>query len=224
MTTTLKTLLTAVLLVAGTTTGHAGDLSSTVTLTSDYDFRGVTQTSEDPALQASLDYAFGEGFTLGAWASNVDFGPGTDSNVEADVYGGYTKSYDNGFTWNAGFIYYTYHPGGDHVNNFELAVGGGYKNFGTKYYYSDDFSSSGLSAYYLEANYTQPLPKDFALSVHAGKSGGDYWTAAGGAYEDYGIAVSKPVGHFTASVKYAFSDTYADRVIVSLVTTFPWKD
>ena len=61
MTTTLKTLLTAVLLVAGTTTGHAGDLSSTVTLTSDYDFRGVTQTSEDPALQASLDYAFGEG-------------------------------------------------------------------------------------------------------------------------------------------------------------------
>ena len=41
---------------------------------SDYDFRGFSQSAKDPALQGSADYAFGEsGFSIGAWASNVDF-------------------------------------------------------------------------------------------------------------------------------------------------------
>jgi len=34
--------------------GHAGSLSSTVTLTSDYLFDGVSQTQNAPAMQASL--------------------------------------------------------------------------------------------------------------------------------------------------------------------------
>ena len=50
-------------------------------VTSDYVFRGITQTDFDPALQGGLDYAFGDsGWYVGAWASNVDFadpdGPG----------------------------------------------------------------------------------------------------------------------------------------------------
>lgn len=223
MKTMLQTVVAAGLLVTGGA-AYAGDLTSTVTLTSDYDFRGITQTAEDPALQASLDYSFGNGFSLGAWGSNVDFGSGTDSNVEVDLYGAYSKSYDSGFNWTAGFTEYTYHPGGDNIDTLELFVGAGYKNFSAKYWYSDDFSNSGLSAYYLEANYTQPLPKDFALALHAAKSGGDYWKAAGAQYEDYAISLSKPVGKFTASLKYAFSETYSDRIIFSVATTFPWKD
>lgn len=221
--TTLKTGAVMAMLAAATA-AQAGDLTSTVTVTSDYDFRGITQTAKDPALQASLDYAFGNGFSVGAWASNVDFGTGTDSNVELDLYGAYSKSYDSGFNWTAGFTKYTYHPGGDHVNTLEYFVGAGYQNFSTKYWYSSDFSNSGASAYYLEANYNQPLPKDFSLGLHAAKSGGDYWDAAGLAYEDYSVSLSKPVGRFTASLKYAASNKFSDRVIFSIATTFPWKD
>src|SRR6187200_2427346 len=46
-------------------------VSSTVTLTSDYDFRGFSQSATDPAIQASLDYAHESGWYVGAWASNV---------------------------------------------------------------------------------------------------------------------------------------------------------
>ena len=37
-------------------------VSSTITLASDYDFRGITQTARDPALSASLDYSAPSGF------------------------------------------------------------------------------------------------------------------------------------------------------------------
>ena len=40
----------------------AADFTSTVNLTSDYTFNGVSQTGNDPALQASLDYAGNSGF------------------------------------------------------------------------------------------------------------------------------------------------------------------
>ena len=60
------------MLVAGP--ALAGEFSSTITATSDYDFRGVSQTGKDPALQLSLDYAFDSGFYAGLWGSNVDFG------------------------------------------------------------------------------------------------------------------------------------------------------
>ena len=57
------------------------DVSTTVNVTSDYTFNGVSQTGNDPALQASLDYAGTDGFYAGVWASTVDFGSGEDTNL-----------------------------------------------------------------------------------------------------------------------------------------------
>ena len=48
--------------------------SATVTAVSDYLFNGVSQTQEDPALQASFDWADDSGIYAGVWGSNVDFG------------------------------------------------------------------------------------------------------------------------------------------------------
>jgi uncharacterized protein (TIGR02001 family) len=65
------------------------DVTGTVTVVSDYDFRGITQTSQDPALQGSIDYSHDSGFYVGAWGSNVDFGDCCDENVEVDIYAGF---------------------------------------------------------------------------------------------------------------------------------------
>jgi len=51
----------------------AQDVSANVALTSDYVFRGVSQTQEDPAISAGVDLTR-NGFYAGGWASNVDFG------------------------------------------------------------------------------------------------------------------------------------------------------
>jgi uncharacterized protein (TIGR02001 family) len=80
--------LTALALTLSAVAANA-EITGTVTAVSDYDFRGITQTAQDPALQGSIDYAHDSGFYIGAWASNVDFGDCCDENIEVDLYTGF---------------------------------------------------------------------------------------------------------------------------------------
>ncbi|PRH82702.1 TorF family putative porin [Arenimonas caeni] len=57
-------------------------------LTSDYMFRGASQTDGEAALQLGADLNFDNGFYVGVWASNVDFGTG-GPDVEVDTYIGW---------------------------------------------------------------------------------------------------------------------------------------
>jgi uncharacterized protein (TIGR02001 family) len=88
---------------------HA-QLSSTITAVSDYEFRGVSLTGTDPALQASLDFSFSNGIAIGAWGSNLDYGPDYDGNFELDVYAGFSRELSESVSWSAGLTAYTY-PG-----------------------------------------------------------------------------------------------------------------
>ncbi len=99
--------LAALFLTMTAAAAHA-ELTGTVTAVSDYDFRGITQTAHDPALQGSIDYAHSSGFYVGAWGSNVDFGDCCDENIEVDIYAGFRGG--ETITYDVGAIYYTY-PG-----------------------------------------------------------------------------------------------------------------
>ncbi len=86
---------------------------------SNYVFRGVTQTSEELALQGGFDYAHSSGLYAGAWGSNIswlsDAGAGTNgytaSSMELDFYGGYKGTFGKSdFGYDVGAIYY-YYPG-----------------------------------------------------------------------------------------------------------------
>ena len=69
------------------------DLSATATFTTDYVFRGISQTSENPAVQGSFDATYGI-FYLGMWGSNLDFGGngfgGDVADNEIELDGGIT--------------------------------------------------------------------------------------------------------------------------------------
>ncbi len=83
----LRTLLAALLLPL---TAPAGELSGTLTLTSDYVYRGLLLSDGNPALQAGIDYEFGSGLFAGTWASTVDLDDaGGDPDAELDLYLGY---------------------------------------------------------------------------------------------------------------------------------------
>lgn len=92
------------------------ELSANVAMTSDYVFRGISQTDENPAIQGGFDATYGS-FYLGIWGSNLDFGGANPSgdgvtftdiaNLEVDVYGGITKSW-NSVEFDFGLIYYIY--------------------------------------------------------------------------------------------------------------------
>jgi uncharacterized protein (TIGR02001 family) len=211
-------------------------VSSTLTLASDYDFRGISQTARDPALQASLDYSAPSGLYLGAWASNVDYGPGTDADLEIDGLVGFRGNFNDDTTFDLGAVYYYFWEDGDDVAFVEPYVGIGYKAVSARLWYAPDFSNSGESATYIEANATLPLPADFGLTLHAGYSDGDYWDAVnGGGYLDYAIGVSKTVGKFALALKWVdgsdleSSDgtpgdvfTSESKLWFSVATTLPW--
>lgn len=226
----------------GCTTVTFAEVSSTVTLTNDYDFRGISLSAKDPALQASVDYAHESGFYLGAWASNADFGPGTDVDYELDLYAGFTGGAEEGLGWSAGIVYYTW-PGGqypegsgfDDLDYPEIFAGLSYGMFSGKVWYSNDYSATDTDGYYLEGNAAIPLPANLTLNLHAGYSWGDYWKDINGDEPlDYSVGLGYTAGHFDLALKYV--DTESDviveddvfnnegRVIFTIATTFPWSN
>ncbi len=230
-----KSVLALPVLAVAASFAHA-EVTGTITAVSDYDFHGQSQSKGDPALQGSIDWAGESGLSAGIWASTVDFGPGTDADVEIDLYAGYEMSLGEDLTWNIGGVYYLYQGDGDDVDYPELSTGIGYKDFSAKIWFSPDFVNSDETAWYAEANYSFGLPADFSLDLHAGYSFGDYWKLAGGEYFDYAIGVSRGFGNLDVSLKWVDGSDYAPgdfgrddapfsskgTVILSLGTTLPW--
>lgn len=201
-------------------------VTSTWTVTNDYDFRGITQTGDKPALQASLDLATDSGWYAGTWGSNVDFVAFDGSAIknELDLYTGFTGT-AGGFTYDAGLIYYTYDE--SQAAFPELYVSGTVGPFKGKIWYSNEFGGTGPdgdsgseSAFYVEGNLTLPLGGPFSLLAHAGYSFGDYWDKLGeavgdpgedGKYIDYSIGVGGTFGKFSTTMKYVGTKSDLDE-------------
>ena len=107
---------------AGTATAE-GEWSGNVTLTTDYVWRGVSQSNEDMAIQGGFDYSNGI-FYVGTWASSIDFEDDTDSNVEWDIYGGVAGEFEGGVGWDVGVIGYIYPDSSDSDLDFVEVYGG----------------------------------------------------------------------------------------------------
>jgi uncharacterized protein (TIGR02001 family) len=201
---------------------------------SDYDFRGFSQSAKDPALQASADYAFGDtGFSMGAWASNVDFEP-ADGDIELDIYLNYAGKINDTFSWLTGINYYSY-PGSDDLGEYpEIYLGFSAGDFTFKQWYADSLYDSDVSGLYSEANYSVPIGEKFSLGFHAGYAWGDAWDAE--EVVDYAVQGNFTAGKFTIFGKFTGTDAseaneYTSdvnnnepRFLVGVTTTFPWGD
>lgn len=209
-------------LLAAMGAAHAGSFTVPVAVVSDYDFRGLTQSDEDPALQVGLTYTGDSGFYVGTWASNIDF-PGADADVEVDLFAGFAGGdAAESFGYDIGAVLYAYPGSSDFDEVVELYAGITKGWFGAKLWFSPDNYDS--TSWYAEANGTFPLPQDFSIGVHAGYNFGDYWSGA--EYFDYSVGVSKSFGNFAFNVKWVDTDidgVDTGRVIGSISTTLPWK-
>jgi len=131
------------------------ELTGNVSLASDYAFRGISQTMEEPAVQGGLDVSGPAGVYLGAWGSSVNFGEDLPrAQLELDVYGGIAPSVA-GFDFDLGALYYLY-PGSESANNFDFyeIYGGvgrtvGPLGLGLSAAYSPDFfAASGTGVWF----------------------------------------------------------------------------
>lgn len=223
----------AVLLLVSGAAAHA-ELSGTVGVVSDYDFRGISLSAKDPALQGSIDWAAESGFYVGAWGSNIDYGQGVDGDIEIDLYAGYAGETEGGLGWDVGLVYYTY-PGADDISDYPELYGAlSYKWFEFKQWYSNDLAGSDEDGFYSEANASFELPANFGLNLHLGYQYGDAWD--GSEFMDYSVGVGYTLGNFDLELKYVDTDlgrgdwafssddvfNTEGRAIFSVSTTFPW--
>lgn len=189
--------LTAALLTAGTARAQsAPEVAWNVGLVSDYVFRGFSQTDEGPALQGGVDATIGA-FYVGAWASNLDFGDGTDAEI--DIYGGY-RGEAAGFAFDVGVVGYGYvnAPDGADYDYVEFKGAAsraiGPATIGAVVYWSPDFFGLDEEATYVEAN---------ASFAPANK-----WTVSG-AVGHQSLDVNDDYATWNVGVGYAFTDHVA---------------
>lgn len=93
--------------------------SITVGGTSDYVFRGISLTEENPAFQASVDFSYGIAY-LGFWGSNID-GDGFEP-WELDIYGGIKPVWGD-TTFDFGVIGYLYPDADPGLHYYEFKAG-----------------------------------------------------------------------------------------------------
>jgi uncharacterized protein (TIGR02001 family) len=103
-----------------------------MSMTTDYVFRGFSQTDENPAIQGELDLTYNM-FYLGLWGSSLNMGTVPTgnptvledvANLEIDWYGVIRPTWQ-GFTFDIGDIYYSYPNslGSAHVPYNEVKTG-----------------------------------------------------------------------------------------------------
>ena len=206
--------------------------STTITAASDYTFNGVTQTDNDPAIQASLDYAFDSGVYAGAWASNVDFGDDTD--FELDAYLGKYVQLTDTVSADYGIAYYTYQGNNSDGNYAEAYTKFGYASeYGQtelNFWYSWDYFGTGaghvisMIAHTFEIAPNHAIRASFDISnsldgekwawdVNQKKSYKHYRLAYQTSYEGFGIEIAAE----DTSLDYDYAD---ERIVLAISRTF----
>ncbi len=197
------------------------EFSANVALSTDYRFRGISQTSEDPALSGGFDYSYTPfGFYAGVWASNLDFNvPDPDpADLEIDFYGGFAGEFGStAIGWDIGGLYYMY-PGSDTGSG--VADYDYFEIYGSLSYDFDNFNVAGGMAYspdyffesddslYVYGDIGIPLPiAGLTLAGHVGHQWIDDNAQFGTPdYLDWSIGLSKEIGMFGFDLSYIDTD------------------
>jgi uncharacterized protein (TIGR02001 family) len=164
-------------------------------LLSDYRFRGVSRSDEDPAAQAGLLLSHRSGAYAGVRATTLrgvdsfrrrDPGFGDHGNAQVDLYAGYGLNLGGGFDLDAGVMYYAFAGArgeADHVEPYaslSYLIGPVQASAGAKYAPSQAGTGHEAMLYlYGQLDVTIPF-RPWSFSAQAGHQDwgafGSYWT------------------------------------------------
>jgi uncharacterized protein (TIGR02001 family) len=171
-------------------------LSANAALTTDYIFRGFSQTAEGPAVQGGFDATCSPlyGLYAGVWASSLDFAGGHggtfsidtlyDASVEMDWYAG-IKPKTGPVAWDLGVIYYSYPDALDRslgfghrsLNYAELKLGASAEvwkdgTLGLTAFYSPDYQLESGRTWTFEAGFVQAFSPIWMVTPSISALGG----------------------------------------------------
>ena len=212
----LSAAVAAALLVPGLAAAQAASpITGNMSLVSDYRFRGLTQTFEEPALQGGFDYAHSSGIYLGNWNSAISDTFFAGSPLEMDFYGGY-KGAAGPLGYDVGVLYY-YYPGSNlagvgTIDNLEVYAGVSWKFLSLKYFHavSDFFGAPNTDgSNYIDLTANFDLGQGWGVNGHVGHQ--KVKNASALDYTDYKIGITKDVSGWVFGA--SFIDTDADSAV-----------
>lgn len=175
-----------------------------ISIYSEYEYRGISQTAEKPAAQFNLDFTHTSGFYAGLFVTNINWlkeaakaqGFSTNAKVEVDLFAGYKFEVVKDVTLDVGYLRYEY-PSSKAFsispNTDEIYIGIASGPFSAKYSHSISnlfgFEKSKNSGF-AELNWSQEIFPKFTANAQIArqtvKNNGDYsYTVlkAGGTYD-----------------------------------------
>ena len=189
----LPLIVTASLL--STTSFHSvAEVTANVAASSNYFWRGQTQTKDGSAVSGGIDYNDDSGFYAGTWVSNVDFGNKT--SYELDLYAGFTGTQGD-LGYDVGYIHYAYPDASGSSDFGELygALSWQWLSFKASYLtHAQEDQSTEEEMLYLELGASFTILNETELAFHIGQSSGDTvmeWTGEDDSYMDYGVSIAK---------------------------------
>lgn len=180
----------------------AFSVSGSVTVVSQYRFRGLAQSDNRPAVQGSVSVSHQSGFYVGAWASSAQAGKGPIDigGSEVDLYGGYSHTFGgSGLTMDVGAYGYLY-PGATSGNYYEIyaslakSLGPATAKIGVNVapdqkVFDYNWTSPKRSDVYVYGDLASDIPgTPFSLHGHLGHTSGGF--AWGKNYLDYSVGAS----------------------------------
>jgi uncharacterized protein (TIGR02001 family) len=182
-------------------------LSAEATLLSDYRFRGISRSDEDPALQGAFTVQTSDGFYAGARGTTLNKA-GALGDVQLDLYAGYGVDLGLGTSLDAGLLYYYFPDGDGRTDYFEPyasvshQLGPVQATAGAKYAW-DQAAIGGEDMLYLFGELETAVPTTpFTLTAGIGRQDagafGDYW--------NWSLGAKAQFGPIQAGVRYVDTD------------------
>jgi len=220
---TIKNTALAAVLATGTmftTVAQAASIEGNVGLTTDYIWRGMTQSDGESSFSGGIDITTDSGFYAGTWVGDVRDTAGAGASYELDVYAGYAGEAGS-IAYDVGYIQYMY-PDVDADQDFgEVYVGLGTGPVSITYYYEVDNDNGAVDSgdnEYLSVDFSTDLTDDWGLSLHYG----EYEREGSDDQVDMSVTLSK--GDFSFSVvetdDIAGPDNDDTRAVVSYGMSF----
>ena len=210
-----KVALAAALISFPITQAFAAEVSGNIALTTDYKFRGISQSDSAPSVQGGFDIAFDNGAYIGTWGAAVDFDcaidtcGGLNGGIELDYYAGFASDISDSVSFDIGYIYYDYPQDEGLLGDYGEIYGSlSFGDFGIGMNYSDEYWGETGKFTYTYATYSMALSESVALDLLVGS--GDYDEAGylDGATEhmNWSVALSTSAGGLDFAITYEDTD------------------
>jgi len=176
--------------------------SANAGLTSNYVFRGQTQSDDGIAIQGGIDYTHETEFYVGGWASSVDEVNGGDgSGFEIDLYAGWAHSWDD-FGLDIGYIVYEYTDKKFAEGAKEFYIGFDWGPVGITYYDGSDDAAGASDYNYVDVGLDIEMIDDVLLSFHYGRFSPD----RGSSFNDFKVEATKNILEFDVGIAVTYED------------------